>query len=89
MDRVRPLTLNIKRVIVINESDPGTLLINRLDVAWDVLQSRLLLFDSGSDHFPPNHQIIITSVKASTLTRGCLKVHGGVSIVLCLFGDPL
>ncbi len=24
-----------------------------------------------------------------TLTRGCLKVHGGVPIVLCLFGDPL
>ena len=24
-----------------------------------------------------------------TLTRGCLKVHGGVPIVLCLFVDPL
>ena len=24
-----------------------------------------------------------------TLTRGCIKVHGGVPIVLCLFGDPL
>ena len=24
-----------------------------------------------------------------TLTRGCIKVLGGVPIVLCLFGDPL
>ena len=25
----------------------------------------------------------------NTLTHGCIKVHGGVPIVLCLFGDPL
>ena len=25
----------------------------------------------------------------STLTRGCIKVHSGVPIVLCLFDDPL
>ena len=24
-----------------------------------------------------------------TLTCGCIKVHGGVPIVLCLFDDPL
>ena len=28
------------------------------------------------------------SRQGDTLTRGCLKVHGGVPIVLCLFGDP-
>ena len=26
---------------------------------------------------------------AHTLSRGCIKVHVGVPIVLCLFGDPL
>ena len=26
---------------------------------------------------------------SDTLTRGCIKVHGGVPIVLCFFGDPL
>ena len=28
-------------------------------------------------------------LKGHTLTHGCLKVHGGVPIVLCIFVDPI
>ena len=32
---------------------------------------------------------IIPLYPSCTLTHGCLKVHGGVPIVLCIFVDPL
>ena len=39
--------------------------------------------------FVDYHLFLISFFLNQTLTHGCLKVHGGVPIVLCIFVDPL